>query len=49
MASWDTNGDIGAKLVEEYMKLLIEGHGENCAWRNKGCDGEFFRHIFWLL
>lgn len=30
---------IGAKLVEEYEKLLREGHGENCPWRNKSCDG----------
>lgn len=25
--------------MEEYSKLLIEGHGENCPWKNKGCDG----------
>lgn len=29
----------GAKLVEEYSRLLVEGHRENCPWRNKGCDG----------
>lgn len=30
---------IGSKLVEEYEKLLREGHGENCPWRSKSCDG----------
>lgn len=32
---------IGARLVEEYAKRLSEAHGENCPWRNKGCDGMF--------
>lgn len=30
----------GAKLVEEYVKRLNEEHGDNCPWRNKGCDGD---------
>lgn len=29
----------GAKLVDEYVKRIREDHGENCPWRNKGCDG----------
>jgi hypothetical protein len=29
----------GAKIVEEYKKVISEGHSENCPWRNKGCDG----------
>ena len=30
----------GAKLVDEYAKMLSSAHGENCPWRNKSCDGE---------
>ncbi|KAJ5595094.1 uncharacterized protein N7459_001302 [Penicillium hispanicum] len=30
--------EVRAGLVEKYAKLLREGHGENCPWRNKGCD-----------
>ncbi|KAJ5906023.1 uncharacterized protein N7473_002939 [Penicillium subrubescens] len=30
--------EVRAKLVEEYQKQIIEGHGENCPWRNRGCD-----------
>lgn len=35
----NAKSSIGAKLVEEYEKLLSEGHGLSCPWRNKGCDG----------
>ena len=31
----------GAKLVDEFSKLMKDGHGETCPWRNKGCDGLF--------
>ncbi|KAJ5093899.1 hypothetical protein N7456_009760 [Penicillium angulare] len=31
-------GEVRAKLVDEYVKRLREDHGENCPWRNKGCD-----------
>ncbi|CEO60674.1 hypothetical protein PMG11_05268 [Penicillium brasilianum] len=30
--------EVRAKLVEEYQKQIIEGHGDNCPWRNRGCD-----------
>ncbi|KAB8234887.1 uncharacterized protein BDW43DRAFT_271707 [Aspergillus alliaceus] len=30
--------EVRAKLVEEYASLLVQGHGENCPWRNKGSD-----------
>lgn len=30
----------GAKLVEEYTRLIAEGHGEKCPWRRSRCDGE---------
>lgn len=30
----------GARLVDEYAKMLSSAHGENCPWRNKSCDGE---------
>ncbi|KAJ5168693.1 uncharacterized protein N7482_004287 [Penicillium canariense] len=30
--------EVRAKLVEEYERLIREGHGENCPWRNRGCD-----------
>lgn len=32
---------VGEKLVEEYVKLLKDGHKENCLWRNRSCDGIF--------
>ncbi|BCR92638.1 uncharacterized protein ACHE_80538S [Aspergillus chevalieri] len=35
--------DVRARLVEEYTKRLVEGHGENCPWRNKGCDATIHR------
>jgi hypothetical protein len=28
-------------MVEEYSRLIREGHGERCPWRNTGCDGNF--------
>lgn len=31
--------------MEEYLKLLVDGHGETCPWRNKGCDGM----LGWIL
>ena len=31
---------LGARLVEEYSKLIANGHGEKCPWRKTGCDGE---------
>lgn len=30
---------LGAKVVDEYTRILAEGHSEHCPWRNKGCDG----------
>ena len=27
------------QLIEKYRELIIAGHGENCPWKNKGCDG----------
>ncbi|KAL2002806.1 hypothetical protein VTN02DRAFT_5849 [Thermoascus thermophilus] len=32
-----------AKLVEEYSRLLAEGHSEHCPWRTKGCDATIHR------
>lgn len=37
------NEGVGSKLVEEYAGRLVQGHGENCPWKNKGCDGLFAR------
>jgi hypothetical protein len=31
----------GTKLEQEYANLIVQGHGESCPWRNKGCDGSF--------
>jgi hypothetical protein len=31
---------IGHKVVEEYRKLLTDGHKETCLWRTKSCDGK---------
>ena len=31
--------------MEEYSKRLHEGHGENCPWRNKSCDGKSHMNI----
>ncbi|KAL5339418.1 C3HC zinc finger-like-domain-containing protein [Aspergillus crustosus] len=35
--------EVRAKLVQEYANLLVQGHGENCPWRNKGCDATIHR------
>ncbi|KAL4887004.1 C3HC zinc finger-like-domain-containing protein [Aspergillus karnatakaensis] len=35
--------EVRAKLVQEYSNLLVQGHGENCPWRNKGCDATIHR------
>ncbi|RHZ62142.1 uncharacterized protein CDV56_105911 [Aspergillus thermomutatus] len=35
--------EVRAKLVEEYVSLLVKGHGEHCPWRNKGCDATIHR------
>lgn len=37
---------LGEKVVEEYRKMISNGHKENCPWRNKACDGECFIKIF---
>ncbi|KAF7586423.1 hypothetical protein BBP40_008912 [Aspergillus hancockii] len=35
--------EVRARLVEEYASLLVQGHGENCPWRNKGSDATIHR------
>ncbi|KAL4785223.1 C3HC zinc finger-like-domain-containing protein [Aspergillus varians] len=35
--------EVRAKLVQEYIGLMVQGHGENCPWRNKGCDATIHR------
>ncbi|KKK13731.1 hypothetical protein AOCH_003356 [Aspergillus ochraceoroseus] len=35
--------EVRTKLVNEYANLVIQGHGENCPWRNKGCDATIHR------
>ncbi|CAI7675683.1 unnamed protein product [Penicillium pancosmium] len=30
--------EVREQLVEEYAKLLKDGHKENCLWRNRSCD-----------
>lgn len=37
----NTNCALGDQLVDEYANRLVQGHGESCPWRNKGCDGLF--------
>ena len=27
------------QLVERYGELIVTGHGQDCPWRKKGCDG----------
>lgn len=29
----------GAKVVEEYRKMIAQGHSDTCPWRTTGCDG----------
>ncbi|OKL56295.1 hypothetical protein UA08_08569 [Talaromyces atroroseus] len=33
--------EVRQKVVEEYRKLLSDGHKENCLWRSKACDGAY--------
>ncbi|KAL4908994.1 hypothetical protein BDW74DRAFT_145745 [Aspergillus multicolor] len=35
--------DVRAKLVQEYTGRIVQAHGENCPWRNKGCDATIHR------
>ncbi|KAL3464038.1 C3HC zinc finger-like-domain-containing protein [Aspergillus heterothallicus] len=35
--------EVRTKLEQEYANLIVEGHGENCPWRNKGCDATIHR------
>ncbi|KAL1966980.1 hypothetical protein VTN77DRAFT_3724 [Rasamsonia byssochlamydoides] len=35
--------EVRAKVVEEYTRILSEGHSENCPWRSKGCDATIHR------
>ncbi|RMJ22118.1 hypothetical protein PHISP_07017 [Aspergillus sp. HF37] len=35
--------EVRAKLVEEYARLLTDGHVENCPWTTKGCDATIHR------
>ncbi|KAL3479928.1 C3HC zinc finger-like-domain-containing protein [Aspergillus californicus] len=35
--------EVRVKLVKEYADLMVKGHGENCPWRNKGCDATIHR------
>ncbi|KAG5294211.1 C3HC zinc finger domain-containing protein [Histoplasma ohiense] len=30
--------EVEARLVEEYSKLISDGHAERCPWRKSGCD-----------
>ncbi|KAL2857966.1 C3HC zinc finger-like-domain-containing protein [Aspergillus pseudoustus] len=34
---------VRTKLEQEYARLIVQGHGENCPWRNKGCDDTIHR------
>ncbi|EER23755.1 hypothetical protein CPC735_051250 [Coccidioides posadasii C735 delta SOWgp] len=34
---------VRTALVEEYVKLIVEGHGERCPWRRAGCDDSIHR------
>lgn len=33
-------------MVDEYSRLIREGHGERCPWRNAGCDGNYHPLFF---
>ncbi|KAH8705019.1 C3HC zinc finger-like-domain-containing protein [Talaromyces proteolyticus] len=35
--------DVREKVVEEYRKMISDGHKENCPWRNKACDATIHR------
>ncbi|KAH8427699.1 uncharacterized protein LDX57_005409 [Aspergillus melleus] len=39
----ETNQIKGDRLVKEYVELVVNGHGETCPWRNKGCDATIHR------
>jgi hypothetical protein len=42
--SEDLGADVGEGLVERYKALIVEGHGEDCLWRRRGCSDEIY-HI----
>ena len=41
--SEDLAYDVDEALVGKYEELIVEGHGEDCLWRKRGCSGRFLR------
>ncbi|PLB55513.1 C3HC zinc finger protein [Aspergillus steynii IBT 23096] len=35
--------EVRDRLVKEYVDIVVQGHGESCPWRNKGCDATIHR------
>ncbi|KAG2417447.1 hypothetical protein HFD88_008666 [Aspergillus terreus] len=35
--------EVRSKLVDEYAGLIVQGHGQNCPWKNRGCDATIHR------
>ncbi|KAL4895223.1 C3HC zinc finger-like-domain-containing protein [Aspergillus ambiguus] len=35
--------EVRAKLVDEYVSLLLQGHAESCPWKNRSCDATIHR------
>lgn len=38
--SEDLGEEIEDGLVERYAELIVDGHGEDCLWRRRGCNGK---------
>ncbi|KAL1841642.1 hypothetical protein VTJ49DRAFT_6748 [Mycothermus thermophilus] len=35
--------EIAESVIGRYRELVVEGHGEECLWRRKGCDDSLLR------
>lgn len=31
--------EVAEGVVKKYAELIVDGHGQDCLWRKKGCDG----------
>ncbi|KAK5662044.1 hypothetical protein OQA88_10157 [Cercophora sp. LCS_1] len=35
--------EIAQSVVDKYVELIVDAHGEDCLWRKKGCDDSLLR------
>jgi C3HC zinc finger-like len=38
----EADNGLEEAMVERYAEMIVTSHEENCLWRKRGCDGEFY-------